>query len=170
MNRFFEILLVSVVTLLACSASGLSQAQEAEIQYSWGTVKSLTSEQLAVTEYNYENNQEISVTYTVDAETVFNNVQSISEIKVGDSVEIDFVVMEGKNIAKTITVEKALESEKKEEALPSETSEQTTESPAVEEEPAVGTESEPAAESEPEVGTEPKPAEEAEPEPAENIY
>lgn len=81
---------------------------EDETEFSFGTVKSITGDQLVVSEYDYESNADVDVTYQVPAETEFENAASLKEIAVGDSVDIDFLVKDGQKKAVAITVEKPL--------------------------------------------------------------
>ena len=87
-------------------------AQEAapaadETEFSYGTVKTVGADQLVVSEYDYDSDKDVDVTYSVPAGTKFENVTSAQEIKVGDAVDIDFLVKNGQKTASSITVEKA---------------------------------------------------------------
>lgn len=114
-----------VLGLLLCSVPGISLAQEVEeLEYSWGKVSSVSSEQIVVTEYDYDADKEVDVTYTLDPEVELKNVESLEDIKVGDSVEIDYVVKDGKRVAKIITT---VEEPSEEEPTPSETYEEEPE-------------------------------------------
>ena len=81
---------------------------EVETEFSFGTVKSLADTQLVVSEYDYESNADVDVTYQVSGETAFENVGSLKEIAVGDSVDIDYLVNGDQKKAVAITVEKPL--------------------------------------------------------------
>ena len=77
-----------------------------ETEFSYGTVKSVTDNQLVVSEYDYDKDQDVDVTYTVQPDTKFENVTSVAEIKAGDTVDIDFLVKNSQKIASLISVEK----------------------------------------------------------------
>ncbi len=77
-----------------------------EIEWVWGDVVALDENQITVKYLDYETDEEKEIMVVCDLETEFENISLISEIKVGDSVSIDYVVREGKNIAKFISVEK----------------------------------------------------------------
>ncbi len=79
-----------------------------ETEFSFGTVKSNNENQLVVSEYDYESNADMDVTYQVAADATFENVASLKEIAVGDSVDVDFLVENGQKKAVAITVEKPL--------------------------------------------------------------
>ncbi len=81
---------------------------EEETEFSFGTIKSINANQLVVSEYDYESNADVDVTYQVAANATFENVASLKEIAVGDSVDVDFLVENGQKKAVAITVEKPL--------------------------------------------------------------
>lgn len=86
---------------------GISAAQEEEIDYSWGTVAGISENQIVVTEYDYNKDEEVDITYSIDPNVKFENVDSLENIAVGDSVDIEYVVKDGKRVAKVIAVEKS---------------------------------------------------------------
>lgn len=104
---FFLKPLYAVETTTAPAAETVGVPEE-ETEFSFGTVKSITEDQLVVSEYDYESNADVDVTYQVPAETEFENAASLKEIAVGDSVDIDFLVKDGQKKAVAITVEKPL--------------------------------------------------------------
>lgn len=104
----YLVVAVSVLGFLISSASGALLAQEEEeVKYSWGTVNSVSSNQIIVAEYVYSSDEEVDVTYTIDPKVELKNINSLKDIAVGDSVDIDYVITKGKRVAKVITVEKA---------------------------------------------------------------
>ena len=80
-------------------------------EFSYGTVKSISGDQLVVSEYDYENDKDIDVTYSVNAETTYEGVQSLVEIAAGDSVDIDYKIEGHKKTAVAVAVEKGGEDE-----------------------------------------------------------
>ncbi len=107
MKRYIMGAMVLAFLFLMCYMSGVSLAQEEEVEYSWGRVSSLSSNQIIVKEYDYESDEEVDVTYAIDPEVKIENVNSLKEITIGDSVGIDFVVKDSKKVAKVIIVEKS---------------------------------------------------------------
>ncbi len=85
--------------------------EEDDINYSYGAVKSVAADHLVLTEYDYEKDADVDVTYSVDSNVELENVSAMAEIKAGDSVEIDYVEKDGKKVAVLISVEKPLEEE-----------------------------------------------------------
>ena len=105
---------VLLIGFLALSFNGASSAQAATKQadmsdYSYGAVVKASSSQLVVAEYDFEKDQEINVTYELDPKVELKNVKSMGEIAQGDSVDITYVVKNGKKIATIIEVAKPVE-------------------------------------------------------------
>ena len=89
----------------AAPAAATEEAAD-ETEFSYGTVKSVTGSQLVVSEYDYDADKDIDVTYSVPPEAKLENVASVQEIAAGDIVDIDFVAKDGQKVASLITVEK----------------------------------------------------------------
>ena len=124
MKKYIMGAMVLALLFLMCYVSGAPLAQEEELEYSWGRVSGLSSNQIIVKEYDYESDEEVDVTYAVDPEVKIENANSLEEIAVGDSVGINFVVRNSEKVAKVIIVEK---SSYEEEHTPSETYEEEPE-------------------------------------------
>ncbi|OGW85964.1 MAG: hypothetical protein A3C35_07290 [Omnitrophica bacterium RIFCSPHIGHO2_02_FULL_46_11] len=78
-----------------------------ETEFSYGTVKSVSANQIVLSEYDYDADKDVDVTYTINANTKFENAKSPQEIAVGDAIDIDFTVQGAQKTASTISVEKA---------------------------------------------------------------
>jgi hypothetical protein len=126
MKRYIMVGMVLGLLFLVCYVSGAPLAQEEELQYSWGRVSSLSSNQIMVKEYDYESDEEVDVTYAIDRGVKIENVNSLEEIAIGDSVGIDFLVRNNERVAKVIIVEKS-SYEEEEEYTPEETYEEEPE-------------------------------------------
>ena len=119
------IILISIVSLIFLTANfNFAQEQltpetaqtpsEPEVQWLWGEVVSVDTQNkiILVKYFDYESDIEKEITINVNDKTTYENVQSIDEIKPKDTVSIDYLVsLEGKSIAKNISVEKAEGSE-----------------------------------------------------------
>jgi len=82
---------------------------ENETQWAWGEVTNLDAQAKTLTlKYlDYETDQEKDLVLAVDEKTVFENIKSFDEIKINDTLSIDYTVgADGKNIAKNINFEK----------------------------------------------------------------
>ena len=107
MKRYIMGAMVLAFLFLMGYISGVSLAQEEEVEYSWGRVSSISSKQIIVKEYDYESDEEVDVTYAIDPKVKIENVNSLEEITIGDSVGIDFVVRDSEKVARVIIVEKS---------------------------------------------------------------
>lgn len=108
MNRISVPIIACVVAFLMCSMAGISQAQEQEeeMEYTYGTVVSVSAKEIVVSEYDYEEDKEVNVTYAIDPKAKIEGAESAADIAVGDIVEMDYMVEGNKNVAKNIFVEK----------------------------------------------------------------
>lgn len=128
MKRYLVVAVV-LTLCLAFSVSGLALAQEEVAQeeeetgYTWGKVSSVSAEEIVINEYDYDTGELTDVVYTLDANIELKNVDSLQEIAVGDSADIEYVVIDGKKVAKVIAIEKISEVEEQVETVPSEETE-----------------------------------------------
>lgn len=84
------------------------EALEDELEYTFGTVKSVGKDEIVITEFDYDTGDEREVTYAVDPKVELNNVAALKEIAAGDEVDIDFLLEGEKKTAKVISVAKPL--------------------------------------------------------------
>jgi hypothetical protein len=128
MERKIGYLLLSVITIsMALAAASYSQdtqsptspaqavkeevaeAMKAEESSVYGEVQSVDTQgagSLMVQYYDYDTDEDRSINIAADADTKIENVGSVSEIKKGDWADISYSVVDGKNIARSIIVEK----------------------------------------------------------------
>ena len=85
--------------------AALAQAEDTT-EFSYGTVKSVSEGQLVVAEYDYDNDKDVDITYSVPANVTLDGVAKLSEIVVGNAVDIDYVVKDGQKVVSVISVEK----------------------------------------------------------------
>lgn len=130
-----KIVFIFMGTALIFLSGGLSLAQEMpatttqeetepEVQWIWAEAVSVDAQknELLVKYLDYETETEKEITITVDDKTAYENRASLVEIKIGDSLSIDYIVNpDGKNVAKNISVETIGDLE----ILPEETTPQT---------------------------------------------
>lgn len=113
--RKYVLALAVIVSVCLYFLPTFIQAQEAaqepaeETEFSYGTVKSVSGDQLVLSEYDYDQDKDVDVTYTVPPEAELENVTALSEVAVGDIVDIDFLVKDGQKVATLVTVEKPTE-------------------------------------------------------------
>lgn len=79
-----------------------------ETQWVWGEIVAVDAakKELTVKYLDYETDQEKELALSADDKTTFENVPSLSEIKLQSPAGIDYIVdTDGKNIARNISVE-----------------------------------------------------------------
>jgi len=82
---------------------------ENDIQWAWGDVVNLdiAAKTVTIKYLDYETDQEKELVLTVDEKTAFENLKALEEIKLKDTLSIDYMVtIDSKNIAKNISLEK----------------------------------------------------------------
>ncbi|MCM8800084.1 MAG: hypothetical protein NC900_05110 [Candidatus Omnitrophica bacterium] len=95
-----------------------------EFQWIWGEVISVdtNNKQINIKYFDYETDTEKEMLISIDENTTYEGVNSLLEIKPEDTVSIDYVIKDNKNIARLITIEKpqdtATEATPKKEDLP----------------------------------------------------
>lgn len=92
----------------AQSETQLQGIEDSDMQWVWGEVVSVNAENnmLTVSHLDYETDLEKEIKLSVDDKTSYENVASLKDIKVHDTVSIDYVDSDGKYIAKNISIEK----------------------------------------------------------------
>lgn len=70
-----------------------------------GTVAGVEANQLVVTEYEYETDNEQEVSYSINDKTMFDNLKSLNDLKSGDSVEVIYTEAAGKKVALSVSKE-----------------------------------------------------------------
>ncbi|MBU1124696.1 MAG: hypothetical protein KKC84_01595 [Candidatus Omnitrophica bacterium] len=116
------VLVVAVVTFFVIGFANAAFCQKAEaellvtetemesdMQWLWGEVTGVdeAARTVKVKYLDYETDQEREITLYVDEKTTFENAKSFSEIKLNDTLSVDYVVaLGGKNLAKNISIER----------------------------------------------------------------
>ncbi len=84
----------------------------AEMQWLWGEVVSVEPDtnRMLVRFVDYDTSSEREIAVSVDAETKYEGVKSMYEIKPSDTVNIDYIITaDGRSIARDVSVEVASE-------------------------------------------------------------
>jgi len=93
---------IGVILFVAMFAGGLgtigSAQSEIETEITSGTVLAVSSSSITIS----DSDEGSKITLKIKQETVYENIQSISEIEVGDKVYIDYVIMNQENVAVNI--------------------------------------------------------------------
>ncbi|MFA6349314.1 MAG: hypothetical protein WCY12_00100 [Candidatus Omnitrophota bacterium] len=115
MRRGFLILALAMAAFLAAALCIAEEIQVSPVsvepaeQWLWGEVTLVKPGDRTITvKYaDAETDKDMKMTFSVDDNTKFENVNSFDEIKPGDSVSFTYIsAAEGKNIAKTVNLEK----------------------------------------------------------------
>jgi Cu/Ag efflux protein CusF len=89
----------------AASAPEASQPKDASI-YGEVLAVNATANTISVQYYDYDSDEEKTVDLNCGADTKMENAASLNDVKKGDWVDAVYVASEGKNIAKSVMVEK----------------------------------------------------------------
>lgn len=85
------------------------KTDESDMQWLWGEVVNVDKQSnlITVRYLDYETDSEKEMGIALTAETAYENIKSIDELKPQDTVSIDYVTgIDGRNTAKNISVEK----------------------------------------------------------------
>jgi len=93
--------------MAACSSTQAFAQEEERVEYSWGTVKSISSDQIVVMEYDYDRDEDVESAYSINPNVEFRGVETLKDIAVGDDLDIEYVIQSGKKITKVIIAEKS---------------------------------------------------------------
>jgi len=75
--------------------------------YTYGTVEAVSATQLVIREYNFETGEETSTTYTIDPNVHLTNVNALTEIAVGDEVDVDYATRGDAKVVTGIIVDRS---------------------------------------------------------------
>ena len=107
-TRISLYVLIIVAALFSPLASPAADETE-ETEYAYGTVETmdLSANTIVIKEQNYDDDTETIVTYYLNSDTAFENINSLSEVALGNDVDISYLVRDdGKKIVKFISVYK----------------------------------------------------------------
>lgn len=117
----FLVVVSALVFLSVCTAALCAQdmpesaapadtaaAAANDTQWVWAEVISLDNQNKTLTlKYlDYDSDQEKEIVVSVDDKTKFENVSSFDELKVKDNLSVDYSNVDGKNVARNISLEK----------------------------------------------------------------
>ena len=95
---------VSVLKAAEEPAAEVPATVDEDLEYTYGSVISTSPTEIVVSEYNYETDEEVQMTYAVNPETKFSNVNSPQDLAKDDNVDIYYkVAPDGKKFATMIT-------------------------------------------------------------------
>ena len=112
MRKMSGLAFILALGLLAAGVGpALAQEVAEEPEYTFGTVKGITGDQIVINEYDYDTGEAKEATYFIDPAVELHNVAAASEIAVGDEVDIDYLVKGDKKTAVVLSVAKPIEGE-----------------------------------------------------------
>ena len=78
-----------VLMMLVLYIPGASAQEDMEsLRYAYGSIVKVTANEISISEYNYETDQEVVSVYVLNEESVLEDMESVNEITVGEEVEI----------------------------------------------------------------------------------
>lgn len=89
--------------------TSVSPENKNDVGWIWGSVINLDNQnkRFSVKYFDYEADQEKEIVLSVDENTAFENFKSLDELKIEDTLSVDYLVgLDNKNIAKNISLEK----------------------------------------------------------------
>lgn len=89
------VLLMMVFGFMMATVPSYSQ-EEAEEVYAFGVVDGVSGTEIIVKEFDYEQENEVNVTYALTDETDFENIEVATDLVKGEEVELFFVDNNGK--------------------------------------------------------------------------
>ncbi|HLF18364.1 MAG TPA: DUF5666 domain-containing protein [Candidatus Omnitrophota bacterium] len=101
-KRMFVLALCSLSFGVMAISPVMAQEVEEQWEFTFGKVASVSNDQITISEYNLESEQEADVTYAVNATTEFVNIEGLSALKPGDDIEIEFKEEEGQKVAMAV--------------------------------------------------------------------
>lgn len=101
MMQLGRTLLITAVLMVGAVSLSLAQ-EEADLEFTYGTVVSISGDQVVISVYDYEMDAEAEVTYQVDDQTVYDGIASLAEVAAGDEVDIEYVEQDGVKLIKNL--------------------------------------------------------------------
>ena len=100
--------LMTVVLVLGMAALGMAQ-EAGEMNFTYGKIFKITGNEIGVLVYDFNVHEEVEEVYVADSGTVFEGVESIGNLVVGDDVDIEYIEADGmktiKNLYRTMIEE-----------------------------------------------------------------
>ena len=125
-----KLLLLYGILMVGCAP--LCNAQEMEtmdemLEFTFGTLVRVSNEEITILEYNFEQEKEMEQIYAVTPATEFINVQSLSALKIGEEIEIEFKEKDGQKVAMAIAKDEEIPMDELEEAAEGDAAEESAE-------------------------------------------
>ena len=82
-------------------AGGVENVEDYDLVY--GAIKEVKADAVVISQFDEETEADVDVLYATDAETTFDGIGSLAELKAGEEVEIMFQDVEGKKAVRLLT-------------------------------------------------------------------
>ena len=84
----------------------VSAGGEAPTEFTYGTVTGIDGNQINLTEYDYEKDEDVAASYFVNDKTEYKGVNGLQDIVVGDVIDVIYSEIDGKRLSAHISIEK----------------------------------------------------------------
>lgn len=91
----------------ACFAQEMETLDEM-LEFTFGTLVRVSNEEITILEYNFEQEKETEQNYAITPATEYINVESLSALKIGEEIEIEFKEKDGQKVAMAIAKDEEL--------------------------------------------------------------
>ncbi len=90
------------------NAAAPQENNDANTQWVWGEVTAVDAagKTLTLKYLDYETDQEKELSLIADESTSYENIKSLDEVQPKDNLSVDYIAKDGKNTAKSISLEK----------------------------------------------------------------
>ena len=105
MKKTLTILMALALPFMALGASW-GQEEEPKYDFAYGALVSKTSDQITISEYNFDTDAEESVAYTVNEYTDFDGGEGLTGLNVGDEIEVLYTAEGGQKVAVSVAESK----------------------------------------------------------------
>ena len=93
------------VPVLALAAAVLAPTAALSAEYGYGTVKSVSKNEVTVTEYDYDKDEDVDIVYDAGSAKL-ENFKSLAEIRPGDGLDLIYLTRDGKRVVTNAELDK----------------------------------------------------------------
>jgi len=99
-RRWTQIL--GLVMAAVLMGSSFVRAQEDNVEYAWGEVAEISARQIVMKDYDYDTDEYMDMAYVLEGDVEMENLADLSELTPGMTVEIGFVLRQGRRVVVSI--------------------------------------------------------------------
>ena len=97
------ILFAALMGFSVRASSAAVEEDSDEMNYAYGKVVSVIAQEIVLAEYDYEKDEEVNETYSIDPKVELQNIESLDHLAAGDEVEIYYDDEPGHRMAVVIS-------------------------------------------------------------------